>query len=61
MNLYENLSDEDLDSLRVEVMIERERRQARDQIPAQIADLTTRFLDAGGDPNALSDIVNKIN
>ena len=52
MNLNE-LSDEDLDNLRVEVLIEEERRQSRDQIPAQIADLTARFLDAGGDPNDL--------
>ena len=52
MNLNE-LSDEDLDNLRVEVLIEEERRQARDQIPAQIADLTARFIDAGGNPNDL--------
>ena len=53
MNLYENLTDEDLDDLRVEVLIEQERRQARDQIPAKIADLAARFIDAGGDPNDL--------
>ena len=52
MNLNE-LSDEDLDNLRVEVLIEEERRQSRDQIPAQIADLKARFIDAGGDPNDL--------
>ena len=52
MNLNE-LSDDDLDNLRVDVLIEEERRQARDQIPAQIADLTARFIDAGGDPAAL--------
>ena len=49
MNLTE-LSDDDLDDLRVEVLTEEERRQSRDQIPAQIADLTARFIDAGGDP-----------
>ena len=53
MNLYENLTDEDLDDLRVEVLIEQERRQARDKIPAKIADLTQRYIDAGGDPNDL--------
>ena len=49
MNLNE-LPDEELDNLRRQVLIEEERRQARDQIPAQIADLTARFIDAGGDP-----------
>lgn len=49
MNLND-LSDDDLDNLRRDVLIEQERRQARDQIPAQIADLTARFIDAGGDP-----------
>ena len=53
MNLNE-LSDDELDNLRRQVLIEEERRQARDQIPAQIADLTARFLDAGGDPNDLT-------
>ena len=47
------LSDEDLATHKREVLIEEERRQARDQIPAQIADLTARFIDAGGDPNDL--------
>ena len=53
MNLYENLTDEDLDNLHVEVLIEQERRQARGQIPAKIADLTQRYIDAGGDPKDL--------
>ena len=49
MNLNE-LSDDELDNLRVEVLIEQERRQSRDQIPSQISDLTARFIDAGGNP-----------
>ena len=49
MNLTE-LSDDDLDTLRMGVLTEQERRQARDQIPSQIADLTARFLEAGGNP-----------
>ena len=53
MNLTE-LSDDDLAQHKREVLIEQERRQARDQIPAQIADLTQRYIDAGGDPNELS-------
>ena len=44
------LSDEALAQHKREVLIEEERRQARDQIPAQIADLTARFIEAGGDP-----------
>ena len=52
MNLNE-LSDDDLATHKRDVLIEQERRQSRDQIPAQIADLTARFLDAGGDPNDL--------
>ena len=49
MNLND-LSDEELATHKREVLIEEERRQARDHIPAQIADLTARFIDAGGDP-----------
>ena len=52
MNLND-LSDDDLDQHKRDVLIEQERRQSRDQIPAQIADLTARFIDAGGNPNDL--------
>ena len=44
------LTDDELDQLRRQVLIEQERRKARDQIPAQIADLKERYIDAGGDP-----------
>ena len=44
------LSDEELAQHKRDVLIEEERRQARDQIPAQIADLTQRYIEAGGDP-----------
>lgn len=44
------LSDDDLATHKRDVLIEEERRQARDQIPAQIADLTARFIEAGGNP-----------
>ena len=53
MNLTE-LSDEDLATHKRDVLIEEERRQARDQIPTQIADLKARFIDAGGNPADLS-------
>ena len=49
MNLTD-LSDDELATHKWEVLIEEERRQARDQIPAQIADLTARYIEAGGDP-----------
>lgn len=45
-----DLSDDELDILRIAVLTEQERRQARDQIPSQIADLTQRYIDSGGDP-----------
>ena len=47
---FNELSDEELDNLRRQVLVEQERRQTRDTIPAQIADLTQRYIDAGGDP-----------
>ena len=53
MNLNEP-SDDELDQLRIEVLTSAERRQSRDQIPAQIADLTQRYIEAGGDPDELS-------
>lgn len=43
------LSDNDLAQHKRDVLIEEERRQARDQI----ADLAARFIDAGGNPNDL--------
>ena len=52
MNINE-LSDDDLAQHKRDVLIEEERRQARDQIPSQIADLAQRYIDAGGDPNDL--------
>lgn len=44
------LSDDDLAQHKLDVLIEEERRQARDQIPAQIADLKERYIEAGGNP-----------
>ena len=53
MNINE-LSDDDLAQHKRDVLIEEERRQARDQIPSQIADLAQHYIDAGGDPNDLT-------
>lgn len=44
------LSDEDLATHKREVLIEEERRQNREAIPATIADLAHKFVEAGGDP-----------
>ena len=53
MDLTE-LSDGELATHKRDVLVEEERRQARDQIPAQIADLTQRYIDAGGNPADLT-------
>lgn len=52
MNI-ETLTDEELDTLRTDVAIEQERRQALATIPGQIADLEAKFLAGGGDPAEL--------
>lgn len=49
MNLRE-LTDDDLDALRIDVLTERERRAALAEIPAQITDLAAAFTNGGGDP-----------
>lgn len=52
MNL-ENLTDEELDTLRTDVAIEQERRQALATIPDQIVELKEKFLAGGGRPEDL--------
>lgn len=47
------LSDEDLDTLRVDVQTEQERRRDLATIPGQITDLTARYIAGGGDPTGL--------
>ena len=47
-----SLSDDDLAAHHIAVVSEQERRQ-RLAFPEQIADLTARYLDDGGDPNLL--------
>lgn len=41
-------TDEDLDLLRVDVLTEQERRQALVTIPAQIEELTAKYVAGGG-------------
>ena len=44
------LTDDDLDALRIDVLNEQERRARLALIPAQIAELTARYIEDGGDP-----------
>ena len=48
-----SLSDDDLAADHIAVVSEQERRQRLASIPDQIADLTARYLDDGGDLNLL--------
>ena len=52
MNL-KDLSDNDLDALRVDVLVEQERRDDLAQIPDQIAELREKYVSGGGDPDDL--------
>lgn len=54
MNLT-TLTAEDLDTLRTDVAIEQERRQALATIPGQIRDLTAKYVDGGGNVADLRD------
>jgi hypothetical protein len=47
------LSDEELNQHRRDVLAEIERRVALETIPEQIAELKTKYLEGGGDPNKL--------
>lgn len=49
MNL-QDLTDEQLDQHRQDVLAEQERRQALATIPDQITGLARKYVDGGGDP-----------
>lgn len=49
----ENYDDDKLTDLRDAVLAEIERRDALKRIPAQVAELRTKFLEGGGDPAEL--------
>ena len=51
---YTDMTDEQLEQTRLDVISEQERRQRRDMIPLQIADLAQQYRDAGGDDTALA-------
>lgn len=48
------LTDDELEQRRLAIGVEIERRQKLESIPAQIADLTARYVEAGGNPDNLS-------
>ncbi len=50
-------SDEELNTLRIHVLTEQERRQRMAAIPAQVAELATAYRDGGGDPDTLLDAI----
>ncbi|MDN5585941.1 MAG: hypothetical protein L0G69_05180 [Brevibacterium sp.] len=54
MNLTD-LTDEDLESHRIGVLTEQERRAKINAIPEQITSLRDQYLAAGGDQAALED------
>lgn len=49
-----DMTDEELDFLRRNVLVEQERRQSVANIPGQIADLREQYLSGGGDPTLLT-------
>lgn len=52
MNLR-NLTDEELDQHRQNVLAEQERRANLASIPGQITELKQKYIDGGGDPKEL--------
>jgi len=47
------LTDDQLDQQRRAIIAEQERRKALEDIPEQIAELTSKYLEGGGDPGNL--------
>lgn len=56
MNLTE-LTDEELDQLRVDTLNEQERRANLSAIPQQIKNLTDKYVQGGGDKSDLTDMI----
>lgn len=50
MDDLKNLTDDELDAARLEVLIEQERRANLARIPEQVADLARTYAAGGGDP-----------
>lgn len=58
MTNLRDLTDEQLEAHRVEVLIECERRQKMDAIPDQVRDLAKDYKDGGGDPTILEKAIS---
>lgn len=58
MNLSE-LTDEELDQLRVDVLNEQERRANLLRIPGQMSDLIDKYVQGGGDKADLKGILDE--
>lgn len=52
--------DTDLDTLRVEILTEQERRANQARIPAEVAQLAQRYKDGGGDTADLTAAIDAI-
>ena len=53
----QNLTDEELADVENEIVNEKERRQNLATIPGQVAMLSQRFIDGGGNPDDLVYVV----
>ena len=53
-----NLTDDELDALRVAVLTEQERRANLAVIPEQVADLATKYRDGGGNTDDLKAVID---
>lgn len=56
---YKNLTDEELDKARQDILIEQERRANLAQIPATIQELANKYTDGGGDREELLKVVSE--
>ena len=54
---YKNLTDEQLDEARQEILIEQERRANLAQIPATISELAAKYAEGGGDRQELEQAI----
>lgn len=58
MNL-EELTDDELDQLRVDILNEQERRANLLRIPGQMSDLIDKYVQGGGDKADLKEILDE--
>ena len=52
-----DMTDDDLDQLRRDVLTEQERRRNLATVPGTVAALSREYLDGGGDPQQLQDAI----